>query len=436
MAKIFHLVRRDAHPTEDSRHASQQRSKDSAMITRRKFLRASFGASAVVSIGGTAPQILLQAGAAESKPSDEKILVMVQLSGGNDGLNTVAPFKESAYRKARPTLAVQANDALKIDNSHGFHPAAQGLSNLLESNRLAIVQGVGYANPNRSHFESMDIWHTCQRKTAVRNDGWLGRFLDHTRQGDALDIPAIHLGHEKQPLALSSQDIRVPSVKSLDRFRLSDGAKQLRKTVNNIGKVAAPGGDLLGFVQTSTGSALSASEQIEAASGQYKTGISYPDSGLAQKLKTVAQLIDSGLRTRIYYVTLDGFDTHSRQAPAHEALLRELGGALDAFVRDLDEHGHGDRVLTMSFSEFGRRLQENASEGTDHGAAAPAFLAGNQVKSGLIGKPPSLRDLQDGDVKFHTDFRRVYATVLDQWLGVESTPILGGKFSPVPALRS
>lgn len=406
------------------------------MKTRRDFLKSSLGTSAVVSIGWTAPQFLLQAGAADAKPADETILVMVQLSGGNDGLNTVAPFKESAYRKARPTLAVQANDALKIDNSYGFHPAARGLSNLLESNRLAIIQGVGYANPNRSHFESMDIWHTCQRKTTFRNDGWLGRFLDNTRTDDVLDIPAIHLGHEKQPLALSSQNIRVPSVTSLDRFRLNDSAEQLRKTVTNIGKSAAPGADLLGFVQTSTGSALSASEQIEAASGQYKTGITYPDSGLAQKLKTVAQLIDSGLKTRIYYVTLDGFDTHSRQAPAHEALLRELSGALDAFVRDLDEHGHGDRVLTMSFSEFGRRLQENASEGTDHGAAAPAFLAGNRVKSGLIGKHPSLHDLQDGDVKFHTDFRQVYAIVLDQWLGVESPPILGGKFSPVPALQS
>ena len=405
------------------------------MTTRRDFLKSSLGSSAVVSIGATAPQFLLRAGAADSKPDDETILVMVQLSGGNDGLNTVAPFSEPAYRKARPTLAVQAGDALKIDDSLGFHPAARGLADLLESNRLAIVQGVGYANPNRSHFESMDIWHTCRRKTAVRNDGWLGRFLDHTQTQSAQNLPAIHLGHEKQPLALSSETIRVPSVTSLDRFRLKDGNEQLRKTVTQIGKTTTTGNGLLGFVESSTGSALSASQQIEAASGGYKTGITYPDSGLAQKLKTVAQLIDSGLKTRIYYVTLDGFDTHSRQAPAHAALLRELSGALDAFVRDVDEHGHGDRVLTMSFSEFGRRLQENASEGTDHGAAAPAFLAGNRVKSGLIGKHPSLHDLQDGDVKFHTDFRQVYATVLDQWLGVESAPILGEKFTQVLALQ-
>jgi uncharacterized protein (DUF1501 family) len=406
------------------------------MTTRRNFLKTSFTTSAVVSIGAAAPQFLLRAGAADSKSNGDSILVIVQLSGGNDGLNTVAPFTQEAYRKARPTLAVRAADVLKIDGSYGFHPAAQGLSSLLENNRLAIVQGVGYANPNRSHFESMDIWHTCRRKTAVRNDGWLGRFLDHTQTASASNLPAIHLGHEKQPLALASADIRVPSVTSLDRFRLKDANQQLRQTVSQIGKATSSGNDLLGFVQTSTGSALSASEQIEAASGNYKTGIAYPDSGLAQKLKTVAQLIDSGLKTRIYYVTLDGFDTHSRQAPAHAALLRELSGALESFVSDLDEHGHGDRVLTMAFSEFGRRIQENASEGTDHGAAAPIFLAGNRVKPGLIGNHPSLTDLHDGDGSFHTDFRQVYATVLDQWLGVDSTPILGDKFAPVDALQS
>ena len=357
------------------------------MTTRRNFLKTSLGTSAVVSIGAAAPQFLLRAGAADATPNDDTVLVMVQLSGGNDGLNTVAPFSAAPYRKARPTLAVQSDDALKIDRSYGFHPAARGLADLLESDRLAIVQGVGYANPNRSHFESMDIWHTCRRKTAVRNDGWLGRFLDHMQAPSAQNIPAIHLGHEKQPLALVSEKIRVPSVTSLDRFRLKDGNDKLRKTVTQIGKTAT-GNGLLGFVESSTGSALSASQQIEEASGGYKTGIMYPESGLAKKLKKVAQLIDSGLKTRIYYVTLDGFDTHSRQAPAHTALLRELSGALDAFVRDLDEHGHGDRVLTMSYSEFGRRLQENASEGTDHGTAAPAFLAGNRVKSGLIGKQP------------------------------------------------
>lgn len=390
----------------------------------------------MVSLGTAAPQFLMEACATDTKSNTDNVLVVVQLSGGNDGLNTVAPFTEEAYRKARPTLAVAADDALKIDRFYGFHPAAQGLSSLLESNRLAVIQGVGYANPNRSHFESMDIWHTGRRKTVVRNDGWLGRYLDQSLKNGNHDLPAIHLGHEKQPLALNSQHVRVPSVGSLDRFRLKENAGQLRQTVREISGTPSAENDLLGFVKTSTGSALSASQQIEAASGSYKTDVRYPESHLGQKLKTVAQLIDAGLKTRIFYVTLDGFDTHSRQAAAHAALLREFSGALDAFVRDLDSHGHGDRVLTLAFSEFGRRLQENASEGTDHGAAAPVFLAGSQVKAGLIGSHPSLTDLQDGDIRFHTDFRQVYATLLDRWLEVDSVPVLGGRFNPVPALKS
>lgn len=407
------------------------------MTTRRSFLRTAIGSSAVVSIGTAAPRFLLNACAADSKPNDETILVVIQLSGGNDGLNTIAPFSDDRYRKARPTLAVKPQEALKINSSTGFHPAARGLSRLLENDRLAIIQGVGYPNPNRSHFESMDIWHSCRRKTSARHDGWLGRFLESRQTGKPLDLPALHLGHEKQPLALASRDVRVPSIRSVDRFKLKEGSQALRRAVAEIGTAGTGAGDdLLGFVQSSTGSALSASKKIEAATGDYKTDIQWPESSLAQKLKTVAQLIDSGLRTRIYYVTLDGFDTHARQGDAHAALLRELSAAMHAFVQDLDGHGHGNRVLTLTFSEFGRRLKENASEGTDHGAAAPVFLAGNRVKSGLIGKHPSLSDLEDGDVKFHTDFRQIYATVLDRWLGVRSAPILDGSFQPVDALKS
>ncbi|MFP6766307.1 MAG: DUF1501 domain-containing protein [Planctomycetaceae bacterium] len=407
------------------------------MTTRRHFLKTSIGSSAVVSLGTTAPAFLLNACAADTRPDRESILVVIQLSGGNDGLNTIAPFTDRTYQKARPTLAVTPQDALKINTTTGFHPAASGLASLLENDRLAILQGVGYPNPNRSHFESMDIWHSCQRKTSSRQEGWLGRYLNQTQTDITSDLPALHLGREKQPLALTSRNIRVPSIQSVDRFRLRDNGQRLRKAVTEIGSINdSSGDDLLGFVRSSTGSALSASKKIEAATGRYTTSTLWPENDLGRKLKTVAQLIDSGMNTRIYYVTLDGFDTHARQAQAHAALLRELSSALDAFVRDLDEHGHGDRVLTLTFSEFGRRLEENASNGTDHGAAAPVFLAGNGVLPGLIGEHPDLQDLQDGDVKFHTDFRRVYATVLDNWLGVDSSRILAGSFMPVTALKS
>ena len=260
----------------------------------------------------------------------DTVLVVLQLSGGNDFLNSIVPYSNPLYFDNRPNVRIPEDQVLPINDHLGFNPNMAPLKTLYDEGKVAIIQGVGYPNPNRSHFRSMDIWHTCRRKTAVRNDGWLGRFLDESQKGKALDLPALHLGREKQPLALVSRNIRVPSVTSLDRFRLKGNSSGLRKVIAEIGSASkAPGDDLLGFVQSSTGSALSASEKIEAASGSYKTGISYPETGLAKKLKTVAQLIDSGLKTRIYYVTLDGFDTHSRQGQAHAALLREVSTALD-----------------------------------------------------------------------------------------------------------
>jgi uncharacterized protein (DUF1501 family) len=278
----------------------------------------------------------------------------------------------------------------------------------------------------------MDIWHSCRRKGDPRTTGWLGRFLDASQTADMRDAMAVHLGAEKQPLALAAEQVRTPSISSLDRFRLSDGGDaQLQSTIRQLAAQQRAGDDLLSFVQTSTASALEASRRVEEATRDYDTPISYPESPLASKLRTVAQLIDAGLGTRVYYTALDGFDTHSRQAEAHAGLLRQVGDAISAFVQDVRHHGHAQRVAVLVFSEFGRRVAENASEGTDHGAAAPMFLAGSAVRAGLIGKHPSLTDLQDGDLKHHTDFRQVYAAVLDQWLGWPSTPVIGGEFQPV-----
>ena len=246
------------------------------------------------------------------------------------------------------------------------------------------------------------------------------------------DAMAVHLGTEKQPLALAAEQVRTPSIRSLDRFRLSDGGNaQLRKTIRQLSSSQRSGNPLLDFVQTSTVSALDASRRVEEATQDYSTSVTYPESRLAQKLRTVAQLIDAGLNTRVYYTAIDGFDTHSRQAAAHAALLRQVGDAVSAFTQDMSHHGHADRVTVLAFSEFGRRVAENASEGTDHGAAAPIFLAGAKVHSGPIGKHPSLSDLQDGDLKYHTDFRQVYAAVLDDWLGWPSDAVIGQNYSPV-----
>jgi uncharacterized protein (DUF1501 family) len=401
-------------------------------IDRRAFVtQASCGAAAVVSLGGIAPQFLMQAAAAEAD-ANERVLVVIQLSGGNDGLNTIVPYTNEAYYKLRPTLAIPKNQVLKTDKQLGFNPVARGLANLLEDGRLAVVQGVGYENPNRSHFESMDIWHSCDRKQDRRPDGWLGRFVDGDR--GSTDAGAMHLGAEKQPLALHALKSHAVSVRSLDQFRLQTGDANLRQTVESLAQATRNNDDLLGFVQLNTTTALAASSRVEQATRNYKPQADYPDSRLAKKLRTVAQLIEAGLGTRVYYVELTGFDTHSQQAPAHTALLRELAGALQAFVEDIQAHGHGDRVLTMCFSEFGRRVAENASQGTDHGVAAPMFLAGEMVRAGLLGKHPSLTDLDQGDLKHAIDFRSVYADVLQNWFGVKSSSILGGTFKPFGCL--
>ncbi len=403
---------------------------------RREFLTIAAGSS-LISLAPTIPQILANAALAGEESKEDRVLIVIQLSGGNDGLNTVVPFANDEYYKNRFTLAIGKNQVRKINDDLGFHPAMEGYSKLLESNRLAIVQGVGYPNPNRSHFESMDLWHTAHQTSDRQQYGWLGRYLDGSAGKDGRDVAAIHFGKEKQPLALSSEITPVPSIQSMDRFKLELGdRRELRNTIQKAtGIKRSSDNELLSFVQQSATSAIVTAERVEEAQKNYKSEVRYPPTSLAHKLRTIAQLIDAGLSTKIYYVTLNGFDTHSNQGQAHFGLLRELTGATLAFLDDVSNHGHADRVLAMTFSEFGRRVKENASQGTDHGAAAPLFLAGNNVKPGLIGKHPSLTDLEDGDVKFHTDYRRVYATLLEQWLGCKAESVLGRQFNSLPCLK-
>ena len=402
--------------------------------TRRQFL-SSAAATSVMTFGATAPAFLQQAAAGGK--DDGRILVVVEMAGGNDGLNTVVPFSDDEYMKARPKLAVSKSDVLSINDTLGFNPALNGFADLLEDGHLSIVQGVGYPDPNRSHFESMDIWHTCQRKDETRIDGWLGRYLAQTIGANGSDPAALHIGEDKQPFALMSRDVRVPSIRSLDQFRL-DGTDsgQFKQAVKELSDARRDSGnDLLGFVQSSTSSAIVASERIEAAGMKYQPSKPYPQNGLAKKLETVAKLINSGLKTPVYYVQINGFDTHAQQNAAHASLLRQVGDSVSAFVYDMIAHGHGDRVLCLCFSEFGRRVQENASEGTDHGTAGPMFLSGTKVKPGLIGKHPSLSNLKDGDLQYHTDFRQVYSTVLTQWLNCDAEAALKGKFKAVDAIN-
>ncbi len=404
--------------------------------TRREFLTTAIGSTAVVAIGARPPEFLLRAAAAEPAGHNDTILIVVQLSGGNDGLNTIVPYADDVYRRNRPRLAVAKSNVLRIDDYCGFHPSLRGFADLLQDNQLAIIQGVGYPDPNRSHFESMDIWHTCRRSKQRRETGWLGRYLDATSKSDGRDVPAWHFGGEKQPLALAAHKVRVPSLRSVEQFHLRGDDDNLQAVISTLVEAERQQANpLLGFVQTSTSSALAASRRVRAQVQEYAPQAEYPDSPLANKLRIVAQLIEAKMGTRIYYVELDGFDTHAQQAGAHAGLLRQLGDAVAAFIHDVAAHDHDDRVLLMTFSEFGRRVKENASAGTDHGAAAPMFLAGSPVQSGLVGAHPSLTDLEGGDLRHHTDFRQVYATVLQQWLHWKSESILDRRYDTLPLVR-
>jgi uncharacterized protein (DUF1501 family) len=404
---------------------------------RREFLR-----STLVACGGGVPLFLARSAAAlPAESPDGHVLVVVQLDGGNDGLNTVIPYRDDEYRKRRPRLR-QDRGTHRIDDRMALHPALVGLAHALENGQLAVVQGVGYPNPNRSHFESMAIWHTARLTSERATPGWLAGATD--RRPIRADAPALHIGDTLLPQALYGARRPVPSLANLEQFRrrvgvpVAAGARAQRVALDEvIAEERGEPGSLLQFVQQNTAISYTSSDRLESVARQSPRAARYPESyGLAQRLKLIAQLIKAGLSTSLYYTQLAGFDTHANQLGTHDGLLRELGDSLQAFLDDLNRSGEAGRVLVLVFSEFGRRLAENASGGTDHGTAAPVFLLGAGVRPGLHGPCPDLRDLDAaGDPKHATDFRQVYATLLDRWLGCPSAAVLGGDFEDLPVLR-
>lgn len=408
-------------------------------LNRRLWLKQAAAGAAAVGIGtSSVVPTCFQQIAAASEPDSGQILVVVQLSGGNDGLNTLVPFKDDAYKAARPRLSIGADDVLKLNDEYGLHPALSGFNELLQAGNASIIQGVGYPNPNRSHFESMDIWHTCFRKDQRTEEGWIGRYLQSQGVDQNGDAPAMHLGNKAQPLALASRDLTIPTVKSLKGFQLrGDDAAVVSQLLSNqsMQTQAAPSpqaeSSLLGFLNSSTANAIAASERISSAIKDYETPVDYPESGLGAKLKMVAQLITSQLSTRVYYIELDGFDTHAKQADSHAALLRQYSEAVTAFMKDLKHHQLSQQVCVLTFSEFGRRVAENASEGTDHGAAGLMMLCGESIKPGLLGQKADLTDLQEGDLKHQIDFRTVYAGIIQDWLGGDPAKALGASYEPM-----
>lgn len=399
--------------------------------SRRRFIQAGLGGSALISLSGAVPKFLLGASSQAILNRKEKILVVVELSGGNDGLNTVVPYADDEYYKNRFTLAINKDNVLKLDEYVGLHPSMNGFAELLEKQKLSVIQGVGYANPNRSHFESMDLWHTAHQ-VGQRQTGWIGRCLEENVLVEQL--PAIHFGSARQPLAVKSLIRPTPSIRTLDDFQVASSARSERVQKLLKPMVNSPrekDNELLTFVHENAKIALDTSERLKSVDEGDSGGGRYPETQLGRDLNAVARLIDSGLPTRIYYVTRDGFDTHSNQREAHAALLDDVSSSISAFVEDLEVQGNGDRVALMSFSEFGRRVRENASGGTDHGTAAPMFMIGSSVKPGTLGDHPSLTDLDDGDLKYQIDYRSVYAEVLENWLGVKSPAIVGEDCQPI-----
>lgn len=413
---------------------------------RRDFLKQG---ALFVSMSLTMPSFLARTVAATSDRAisaaygRRKTLVVVQLGGGNDGLNTVIPHENAAYYAARPTIAIPKTDVLPIATGIGLHPAMAALKGRFDQGQLAVVQGVGYPNPNRSHFRAMEIWQTGE-PTRPPTEGWLGRYLDAACCGDDKPITsaafgAVSLG-DTLPLTLWTEHVLVPSIGSINSFRFqTDGGEAPDERLQHLDAFktlyAASGSTAIydDFVKRVGRDAVETSEALQKVARAYAPSVTYPNTGFANQLKQVAQIMDGDLGTRIFYVQMGGYDTHSNQLTDQARLLQTLSEGLDAFMKDMEGHGWGDDVAVMCFSEFGRRVAENGSIGTDHGAAGPMFVVGPRVKGGVVGDHPSLTDLTSGDLKHGIDFRSVYAGLIGDWLEGDSKAVLGD-FAPIQVM--
>lgn len=388
------------------------------------MLRVGLGGLGAVSLGGTVPSFVSKFALGEVRPgtaiSNDNILVVVQLSGGNDGLNTVVPVGDDAYFNARPSIGLK-NRLHTLDDHFALNPGMGAFKQLFDDGRLAIINGCGYPNPNRSHFKSLEIWHTASLTNCGAAAGWLGRCVDQARRCGAArgSLPAVNLGPEL-PQALVCDEVMVPSLQSLDDLALP------REALAD----ASPAIDYFGRQATN---AVIQSDAIRTAAENYIADAAYP-GGLGRQLHQIAQLISGNFGTKLFYCQVGGFDTHANQLGQHERLLANVASSIAAFTDDMKVKGFGDKVAVMCFSEFGRRVEQNSSAGTDHGAAGPMFVVGGNVKGGVYGAHPSLSDLDDGDLKYTTDFRRVYATLLDNWLNANSSAILKNTFEPIAFL--
>jgi uncharacterized protein (DUF1501 family) len=399
------------------------------MHSRRDFLKR----ASLVALAPMVPAFLARTARAAVPDKDGRILVVIQLDGGNDGINTVVPFADEGYAKCRRALRLPREQLVKVNDSVGLHPAMGDAGQLLQSQRLAIVQAVGYSNPNRSHFESMAIWHTARFDPEERNGlGWLGRALDDQERRAVGRPDCVFVGGAQLPAALRGRRCVASALTRPEDFVIAPEVKA------GPGSDGAAKDDLAAFVRRASLDAYTTADRMAELLHSKDDGAGYPATGLAGELRLVARLIKADAGTRVYYARQSGYDTHSAQLGTHAALLGELAGAVQAFLDDLAAAKLADRVVVMTFSEFGRTVKENDSAGTDHGTAGPVLLAGPPVKPGLVGSYPSLMELdpRHGDLNMGVDFRRVYATVLGDWLGLPAQSAVGGSFEPLPLFRT
>jgi uncharacterized protein (DUF1501 family) len=392
------------------------------MFSRRDFLKH----SSLLALAPTIPGFLAKTARAAMPERDGRVLVVVELNGGNDGINTVVPFADEGYAKYRKTLRLSKDRLVKINDRVGLHPSLRDLGKLLEAGQLVIAQGVSYPNPSRSHFQSMATWHSARLDPEQhKGPGWLGRSLDAAGNGTS----ALLVGSGPPPVAIRGRRTVASAVERLDDFSLAGGADPRKALVKE-----ESADDLAAFVQRSMLDAYATADRLAQLTGD-KEDARYPRSGLAARLQLIARLLKVGLDARVFYTLQSGYDTHSAQLFTHADLLSDLSGAVRKFLDDLTAAKLANRVVVLLFSEFGRTVSENSSGGTDHGTAGPVLLAGQGVQGGLMGTTPSLLELQDGEPKMGIDFRRVYATVLEDWLGLPSQPALGGAFERLPIFR-
>lgn len=358
-------------------------------------------------------------------PPGNKVVVILQLSGGNDGLNTVIPVRNDLYYKARPRLGIERTKALSLTDEAGLHPALTGFKDLYDDGSLGIINSVGYPNPDRSHFRSMDIWHTASESNQYLTSGWVGRYLDAQCSGCDRPTQAIEID-DVLSLSMKGDHLNGIAVKDPRRLYGTANEKFFRDVMKNHRE--HNGEQPVDYLYKTMSETLSSADYIFKQSRLHPTSATYPNTDLGNSFKTIASLIFSDINTKVYYVSLGSFDTHIGQEGQQQRLFTQMNDAVKAFTADLKANNRFEDVLLFTFSEFGRRVSQNASGGTDHGTANNMFLiSGGLKQKGVVNGMPDLNDLQEGDLKYNVDFKNVYATVLNKWLSADDQKILNGK---------